>query len=421
MKNRIIQMCLFITACMAIIIILCSPSFLFNGLYRKDIRNLAVYQTIAPQRLFIVSWRNIKSSYIDPSMNHQDWNKWKYKYLKYIKTDEDVKVAVNTMLASLNDEYSEFYDNKKYTLQEKYIKDNVDSLSTSKKSTSATVELDTIAGLTYSAKVVKKSDYYENPQEDDVIISIDNYPICGMEMNSAAKLIRGISTFSKVEVLRNNKKYTYSLNSGSMDIRKIKFKHIEDNIVYISVYSLMGFKAPNTFKMISEWDNDIKGYIIDLRGNVGGLFLNAIYIADIFVKEGELTKIKYRDGRIIPVNANYKEKVPKKPIVVLINKETASSSEILAGALRRNNRAILVGEPTYGKNIIQQIIYLPNKTCINLSSAKFVFEENKSPRGIIEPDYIVPITLDDILSNNDTQLNKAVELIKTYKENRIDD
>ena len=409
-------MFLFITAALSIVILLCSPSFLFNGLYRKEIRNLAVYQKIAPQRLFIASWRNIKSSYIDPTMNHQDWNRWKYKYQKYIKTDEDVRIAVNTMLASLNDDYSEFYDTKKYTLQEKYIQDNVDTLTESKKSKSATIELQTIAGMVYSAKVVKKSDFYENPLKDDIIISVDNYPICGMEMNSASKLIRGSSQFAKLEVLRDGKKYTYPVKSGSMDIRKIAFNRTDDNIVVISVYSLMGFKAPKTFKMISEWDDGVKGYIIDLRGDVGGLFLNGIYIADIFLNEGELLKIKYRNGKIIPLYANHKNSVPKKPLVILVNGQTASASEILAGALRRNNRAILVGEPTYGKNIIQQIIYLPNQTCINLSSAKFIFEENKSPKGILEPDYVVQTTLQDVLNGKDPQLEKAKEIINSESE-----
>ncbi len=409
-------MLLFITASLAIIILLCSPSFLFNGIYRKDIRNLAVYQTIAPQRLFIASWRNIKSLYIDPSMNHQDWNRWKYKYLKYIKTDEDVRVAINTMLASLNDEYSEFFDTKKYKLQEKYIQDNVDSLTDSKKSKSATVELETIAGVVYSAKVVRKSDFYENPEKDDIIVSINNYPICGMEMNSATKLIRGTSQFAKAEVLRDGKKLTYTVQSGSMDVRKVAFKYIDDNIVYISVYSLMGFKTPKTFKMISEWDNNINGYIIDLRGDVGGLFLNGIYIADIFIDKGELLKIKYRNGKIIPVTANQKPTTPQKPLVVLVDNKTASASEILAGALKKNNRAIIVGEETYGKNIIQQIIYMPNKTCINLSSAQYIFDDNHLKKHKIEPDYVVPITMEDILKHKDPQLDKAVEIIKKERE-----
>ena len=93
---------MFILACLAIIVILFSPFKLFNGKKAQQFRKMLAVQEIAPQRLFISSWRVIEASYIDPTMNHQDWKKWKYRYLNHIKTDEDVVVAVNTMLASLN-------------------------------------------------------------------------------------------------------------------------------------------------------------------------------------------------------------------------------------------------------------------------------------------------------------------------------
>ncbi|MBQ2644465.1 PDZ domain-containing protein [bacterium] len=413
MLKRLFHMFLFIVASMAIIIILISPFLLFHGYKLRNIRKIATAQSIAPQRLYIACWRNIKALYYDPKMNNQDWNRWKYRYLKHIKTDEDVAVAVNTMLASLNDEYSEFFGTKKYTLQENYITQNDEAAIPKIKIMNVRVNLNVIAGMVQSAEVVSESNYYKNLKVGDVILSINNYPIKNMEMNSAVGLLRGKNPISKIEILRNNKKIIVPVVSGAIDIIKINTKILDNNIVYIYVYSLMSLKSPKQFKQIlNVYRDNVNGFIIDLRGDVGGLFLNAIYIADELIDKGELLNIKYRDGSNITINADIPSDPPNKPIVVLINKQTASASEILAGALRSNNKAILVGESTYGKNEIQQIVFMPNMTCLNLTTAKYLFCNGfNSDGGSIEPDYPVKITLKDILSGNDTQLKKAIEVI----------
>lgn len=416
MVKKIFQMFLFIMASMAIIIIVISPTIIFNGPKAREIRSAFTAQKIAPQRLFIASWRNIKSFYVDPSMNNQDWIKWKYRYLKHIKTDEDVAVAINTMLASLNDPHSEFFDKKKYTLQEQYIRENSDS-SGSKRPSGATVRLKSIAGIVQSAIVINNSPFYTNPQKGDILLSINNYEINGMEMNSAVKLIRGTSPLYKIKVLRKNKIETLSVIQGSMGIAKLDAQLIDDNIIYISIFSLMGQNAPKEFRAIMQkYKNSAKGYIIDLRGDVGGLFLNAVYIADELIEKGEIVTIQYRDGSNYTINAEIPSDKYTKPIIILVNNKTASSSEILAGALRSNNKALLVGEPTFGKNEVQQIIPMPNNTCINLTTAKYKFNDNYNfTDGVLKPDYIVNISGKDILNGNDTQLKKACELIKNWK------
>lgn len=419
MAKRLLHMLLFILASMTIILILVIPVVFFNTSDAREVRSLVAKQTIAPQRLFIASWRNIKSLYVDPSMNHQDWTRWKYRYLKHIKTDEDVAIAVNTMLASLDDPHSEFFDKKKYNLQDTYIRENKDGRDSIFKSPSGTtVQMKVIAGIVQEAVVTVGSKYYENPKKGDMILSINNYPLKGMEINSAVKLIRGTSSFSKVEILRNNKLMTLSLVKGSMSIDKLTYRIIDNNIVYISIFSLMGDKAPSEFNKIIKNNKNANGYIIDLRGDVGGLFLNAMYIADELIDHGNLLTIHYRDGSQYTINAQLPSEPPQKPIVVLINRKTASSSEILAGTLRSNNKAILVGEHTYGKTSIQKIIPMPNETGINLTTAKYTFGDEKMlENGYIEPDYQVKITIKDILTGKDTQLNKAVEIIKKINKN----
>ena len=426
MFQRLLHNLMFILACLAIIVILFSPFKLFNGKKAQQFRKMLAVQEIAPQRLFISSWRIIEASYIDPTMNHQDWKKWKYRYLNHIKTDEDVVVAVNTMLASLNDDYSEFFNKKKLQIQDAYIRDNSDKnrpkiiTKILGNKTSAIVQLHSISGIVQSAKVTQESPYFKEPKRGDIILSIDGYKMKGLELNSAVRLIRGRSNLSKVEVLRGNKIINLSLVSGNLGIYKLDAITLPDNVVYISIFSLMGEKAPKDFKKILDSHKDTTGFVIDLRGNVGGLFLNAIYIADEIVEKGNLVTITYRDGRKTVIDAQIPSDVIEKPIVILINGQTASSSEILAGALRSNHKAVLVGEPTYGKNSIQQIIPMQNNTAINLTTSKYNFGGDYDfINGSLMPDYPVPISGYDILSGNDVQLKKACEIIKSNKKQAL--
>lgn len=426
MGRRLLQMFLFITASLAVILILISPMVLFNGDNVNSVRKLAAKQTISPQRLFISAWRNIKTMYYDSSLNNQDWNKWKYKYLSKIKTTDDVTVAVNTMLASLDDPYSQFFNAKNYELQEMYIRENVDSKSIldkiQKRYRGATVELETIAGIVSKATVSTNSPFFPNPKEGDEIISINSYKLQGMEMNSAINLIRGTKTYlSKVKILRNNKVITYNLPRGCLQINKLASKMIDDNIVHIFIYTFMGKNLPGQFDNEILKYPDAKGYIIDLRGDAGGQALNGLFIAEKLLYTSKcIISIKYRNGSVIPIIPENNTIIDNKiPIVFLVDKNTASASEILAGALQRNKRAVVIGEPTYGKNAMQQMIPLPNKTCLNLTTSYYSFGDNfEKNSSKITPNYIVKITPKEIFSGKDKQLEKAISIIKEMNKSK---
>ena len=250
-------------------------------------------------------------------------------------------------------------------------------------------------------------------KRNDVIVSINNHILKGLETNQAIKLLRNSSNILKLEVSRKGKILTFSVLKKILSVSKITAKNLDGDIVFISVFSLMGDYAPNEFKKIINDNPKAKGYIIDLRGNAGGLFLNPVYIADLFLNSGDMVTINYRGGREIKVYADSDVFTRNKPVVVLINNNTASASEILAGILRNNNRAILVGEKSYGKNTIQQIIPMPNHTGINLTMAKYNFSnKNITDNGSLIPDFVVPLEKKDIKNHNDVQLKKAIEIVK---------
>lgn len=421
MAKRLFQMFLFIVASMAIIIILISPMILFNGKNVLSTRKLVARQTISSQRLFISAWRQIQTLYFDASLNHQDWYKWKYKYLSKIKTDEDVNVAINTMLASLDDPHSRFFDTKHFELQESYIRSNEDKELTlieklQKTYPQVDIKLYTIAGIVQKTEVVKESTFFPKLKMGDEIISINNYILNGMEINSAIDMIRGTGTYLlKIRLKRNNKILEYTVPRGSTTEIKMSSDVLSGDIVKITAYTLLGRLIPSSFdKIIMKYPN-AKGYIIDLRGDIGGQALNGVYLAErILGKNKKIISIKYRNGTIIPIISEMSPIIkPDTPIVILVDKKTASASEILAGSLQKSGRAILVGEKTYGKNAMQQMIPLPNKTCLNITTSYFTFGDDYSREANrLTPDYTIKLKPIDIFNGKDAQLEKAISLIK---------
>ena len=428
MLRKLLNIFLLTISVMSVIILLISPVFLFNNETSREIRMSFAKQKVAPERLFVNSWRTIKAVYIDPTMNNQDWNRWKKRYLKKIKTNDDVIVAVNSMLSSLNDTNSEFVNSKKFRLQSDYIKENsepaikfkMDFIRNKKNRIPVKVLLTTVAGVVSKAEVITSSDSYNEPRINDQIIKIDGYPLFGMEMNAAIKLIKGKNSIQRLEIIRKGKLITTTSLKGSMDIDKICSRLLPENILLINVYTLMEYNSIKSFMTLLNTYPDIKGIIIDLRGNVGGLFPNAIDFADVFVDNGIITTIKYRNGYKIDVKSQNTYNLPKKPTVILVDKRTASACEVFAAALKYNNQAILVGTDTYGKTSIQRIIPMQNNMGINLTIAKYLVNKNSdiTKKGI-EPDYTVSLSAENVLNNDDKQLKKAVEIINRTAKNNL--
>ena len=160
-----------------------------------------------------------------------------------------------------------------------------------------------------------------------------------------------------------------------------------------------------------EKDSDKKGYIVDLRSNPGGLLTNAIMISDMLLNGGVIVSTVDREGYKDTTRAT-KKFVTNKPIVVLINKGSASASEILSGALKDNQRALLVGEKSFGKGLVQEINKLYDGAGLNITIQKYL-----TPNGTdinkkgIEPDVNVELTEDDVKNKHDSQLLKAEELL----------
>jgi peptidase, S41 family len=381
-------------------------AFLFlSGWVIRD--NVFAY---SPVDLYDNVWRLVNMKFVDQTNNAQNWSKWRHKYDSKIVTNEDAYVAINTMVASLNDPYTKFLDPKEFADETNSIKGSLKGIG---------IQIGVKDG-----KLMVIAPIEDTPAEkagllaDDEILEIDGASTKGITVDKAADKIRG-KEGTQVTLLVKRKDAapkTYTITRAEIEIKSISQKipdkiNMPDDFCYIRLSSFISRNAASEFGSILNNSKNKKGFIIDLRSNPGGLLTNAIYISDMFLDGGTIVSTVDRDG--------YKETqrassgvYTKKPVVVLINKGSASASEIFSGAMKDNHRAVIIGEQSFGKGLVQEINKLPYEAGINITIQKYL-----TPNGTdinkkgITPDIEVKLTEEDIKNKNDVQLQKAIEVL----------
>lgn len=254
----------------------------------------------------------------------------------------------------------------------------------------------------------------------DLIISVDDISYTANDMSVASNKIKGEEGSSvKVEILRGTETKTFDLKRENIKVNPVEGKILDNNIGYIEFSSFDEGTAKDFKAKYEELHKQgIKSLIIDLRNNGGGIVDEALEIADYIVDKGS--------NLLYEVDKNNKEEVKKSendpiinvPIVVLTNQNTASSSEILAGALKDLGKARTCGIKTYGKGVIQQVLTLPDGSGLKITAEKYLTPNKTEINEIgIEPDEKVelPDTVKNVLlveEKDDTQLQKAKEMLK---------
>ena len=402
-----------------IAIILVNIFFFFFLIFETDrrIKNLHSHMlnkqqeiSTSSKRLFIDTWRLIKTKYYDPTLNHQDWYRWKNHYLPHIKTNEDVYVAINSMLASLNDPYSKFMNKDEFEQQNINIDAKISGIG---------VTITSISGKIKIVNVIENSPAQKaGLKPDDTIVAVDGKEINGMSLSDVSHILRGEKGSSvKVTILRDKKKFDKTIIRDEVKLKSVEFKMLDDDIAYIQILTFISNDVVSeTFDAMAKTSSS-KGIILDLRGNTGGLLPAAVSIANVFIEKGTIVSIVDRNGLQSTIDAKFSPVKIKKPLVVLTDGATASASEILSGALKDYQLATLVGKKTFGEAMIQKIYPLANHMGMNLTIGKYLTPNGTDINKLgIEPNYEVEFTKKDFEENKDPQLDKAIYILKNRFE-----
>jgi carboxyl-terminal processing protease len=258
----------------------------------------------------------------------------------------------------------------------------------------------------------------------DYIVKIGKEQVQGKSLMEAVKLMRGpVGTSIELTVRRKNvkKPLEFKVTRKIIEVQSVSSSVIskDKNLGYIRLKSFNENSDEQFLKLIKKFEKNskIKGYVLDLRNNPGGLLTQAINITDFFLDDGEIVSTKGR--KVSETRKFFARKgdiIKGKPIIVLINNGSASASEIFAGALKDHKRAVILGENSYGKGSVQSIIPLRNGGGIRLTISKYYLPSGKSISEVgVTPDILVEETEKDFKTNSDkdNQLNYAIKLFNS--------
>ena len=338
-------------------------------------------------------------------------NKINKEYVDEVDQSEAMDAAINGVLQSL-DPYSAYMSPESFQNMQTETSGEFGGLG---------IEVSMESGVVKVISPLDDSPAYEaGVKAGDYIVKINDIQVQGKTLSEAVEIMRGpVGSDIEITVRRRGvkKALVFSITRKIIKIRSVKSKILENNIGYIRLTAFNENSGKQIKRKLNEFnDNEkIKGFILDLRNNPGGLLSQAIKISDFFLSSGEIVSTKSRqESENRKWFAKDGDILNGKTLLVLINNGSASASEIVAGALKDHKRAILVGENSYGKGSVQSIIPLKNKGAIRLTISKYYLPSGKSISEVgVTPDIVVSEETDDfrIDTETDNQLSYAIKLL----------
>lgn len=337
------------------------------------------------------------------------------EYVSEIEEENLVEGAVKGYVEGLGDEYTEYFTKSemeefKSEVQGNYVGVGIYMMQNTKENN--IVILYPIEGSPAEKAGLKSG---------DIIKKVDDTEFTGEDFEKVSTYIKGKEgTKVKIEIERNGENLTFEVERKKIDLYPIKTEILQNNIGYIKVSSFDDDCAKEFKQTYNELNksNKLKGLIIDLRNNGGGIVDEALDMVDLILDKDKI--------ELISTNKNGEEEIKKSksnpvinvPIVVLVNGNTASASEIFAAALKENGKAKIVGEKTYGKGVIQELISLRDGSGIKVTIEEYLTpNRNKINKVGITPDKEVTLpdtvtSIYNIEKTEDTQLQEAIKLFK---------
>lgn len=338
------------------------------------------------QRTLIEAWGLIRESFVDPTFNHQDWDlKLQQTMVEMfpLKSADAAYNKISGMVSSLGDPFTRIISPKDYQSFRIGSDGNLQGVG-------LFINVEPTTGHLVVVSCVEDSPAARaGIHEGDELVEINGEKVDGIDSETAAMKLRGrAGTTVKLKVhAGKNILHQSNLREVSLPREYIKLSPISSAIIphktpdghlsktgYVRLSAFSQTAASDMEKVIHQLeDQDVHSYILDLRNNPGGLVTAGLDVAQIWL-DGEETLVYTtdRDGHIFPINMVDGHALTHDPLVVLVNEGSASASEILAGALHDNGRAILVGNRTFGKGKIQSVTELRDGSALFVTVAKYL-------------------------------------------------
>jgi len=376
-----------------------------------NLKYILIIITVILLNIFNIAYsKNIDKLYEKIDLFGEVLEKVQDEYVDEIDQAEVMDFAINGILQSL-DPYSAYMNPKIFEEMQTETSGEFGGLGIEVSMEGGVVKVISPIDDTPASRVgVKAGDY---------IVRINGDQVQGKTLMEAVNLMRGpVGTPIEITIRRKGLKKAkiFKIIREIIEIKSVISKLIDDEIGYLRLRAF-NENSSNQLKgeiLKLEKNNKLVGYILDLRNNPGGLLSQAVRISDFFLDDGEIVSTRGRKSRENrKFFAKKGDRIKGKPLIVLINNGSASASEIVAGALQDQKRAVLLGEDTYGKGSVQSIIPLRNKGAIRLTISKYYLPSGKSISEVgVTPDIRVEEEDEEFSINTitDNQLNYAVKL-----------
>jgi carboxyl-terminal processing protease len=346
----------------------------------------------SPQKLVEEVWQILDKNYVDVSFNHQDWKAIRQQYLsRSYSSKKEAYGAIQEMVAKLGDRYTEFYDPQEFKALNSDISGNLSGVGLE------LAENEKTKALTVVAPIEGTPAFKAGILPGDLIVQINGEITQGMKIEDAVKRIVGpVGTNVVLTIQRGSQSQTFKLTRANIAIHPVTYNTQTTAVGKIGYIRLPEFTQTAPAQMHQAIEalekQQVQGYVLDLRSDPGGLLDASLQIASMWLKQGAIVSLVNRDRVKDSYNASG-HPLTNKPLVILVDKGSASASEILSGALQDDNRARLIGTRTFGKGLVQSVEPLEDGSGLKLTIAKYYTPKGRDINHVgIAPDITVELS-----------------------------
>ncbi len=350
---------------------------------------------------------------VDFSVFWEVWNTVENRFY-YDMPGEEIRVqgAINGLVESLGDPHTGYVTPEGAEFMRERLAGAFEGIG-------ATVETDTETGGVYIIRV-----FEDSPAEEagilagDVLIEADSTDLTELTLDEGIQLIRGeAGTDVVLTVYREGEQelLRITVTRGTIELPTVDSRMIDDKVGYVALFDFYSRATSSTETAIEDLiDEGAEVIIFDLRGNGGGYLVQGIDVADLFLDRGIVTIQRDVDGNYREYTTGNGELAEDIPLVVLVNENSASASEIVAGALQDRDRAILIGTQTFGKGSVQTLYDLSDGSILRITTGNWYTPNDRSiSEEGITPDIIVELEAGEVITtDNDPQLDRALDYIQ---------